>query len=140
MSAHGLAHTIRSRAHTIDPTSPSTTKWNPVRDLIAEALHVIADDVYVTTVSKPGNLSVRLEQSGGARNADVVAAMYTGSPAQLPECVEAAEKRCAGRLILTFSVDPAAGGWTLLAVVKPASMPLPSTLAREYPGATVVNC
>jgi hypothetical protein len=139
MSTYPLASSIRAVASNIDPTPPSVSKWNPVRDVLADALNESPDDFYITTVSKPGNLSVRLGQSESARTARFVGAMYTGDHKELPQCIEAAVTRCAGReLILVFIED--AMGWTLDTVVKPTSVTMPAVLVSEYPGANVVNC
>ncbi len=139
MSAFSLAASIRAAASHIDASKVSNTKWNPVRDLLAEAFNEDPDDFYVTTISKPGNLSVRLEQSAHGRSAPFVAAMYTGDLKQVAQCVEGAAKRCQGReMILVFVED--AAGWTLAAVVKPPHVGLPPVLATEYPAASVVNC
>jgi hypothetical protein len=137
MSAPGLATHIRAVSAGIDPSSKSTTKWNPVRDLLAEALNLNEDDVYVSTVSKPGNLSVRGDQSGGSRATDVFAGMYTGQMGQLGRCVTAAAKHGDGRLMLLFTGAP--GSWTLAAIVKPRGQAVPAALAAEYPTASVVN-
>lgn len=136
-SQHGLAKHIPAVSAGINPSLPSTTKWNPVRNLIAEALGVHEDNVYVSTVSKPGNLSVRGDQSGGSRDTSVFAGMYTGKRAQLARCVEAAAKHANGRLMLLFTGGP--GAWTLAAIVKPLTQAVPTVLATEYPGASVVS-
>lgn len=139
MSTYSLASTLRAVASRIDPTKVSTTKWNPVRDLIAEALNEDPDDVYVITVCKPGNLSVRLDQSSRGQTAPLVAVMYTGDRRELERCVESAVKRCAGRkMILVFAED--SSGWNLAAVVKPRAQALPTVLSAQYAGAGVVNC
>lgn len=139
MSRYSLASTLRAVAGRIDSAKVSNTKWNPVRDLLSEALNEDPDDVYVTTVSKPGNLSVRLEQSTRGRNAPVVAAMYTGNRAELPQCVESAVRRCAGRRTILVFERGSAGVWTLAALVKPSGVPVPPVLSTEYPAASVVN-
>jgi hypothetical protein len=48
----------------VDATEVSTTKWQGLRDVVAEALLVSPEDVYVTTVSKPGNLGVHARPIG----------------------------------------------------------------------------
>jgi hypothetical protein len=136
-SSPGLATHIRAIAASIDPTQPSNTKWNPVRDLLAEALNLTEDDVYVSTISKPGNLSVRLEQSASARVAEIVAAMYTGRPAELIRCIDAAVKHADGRVVLVFTGGP--GSWVVTAIVKPRAQSVPAPLPTEYPGASVVD-
>ena len=139
MSTYPLATSIRAVAAQIDPTPPSVSKWNPVKDVLADSLGEDPDDFYVTTISKPGNVSVRFGQSEHARSAPFVGAMYTGDRKQLSQCIEAIASRCAGReMVLVFTED--ALGWTLTAVVKPPSVVLPPLLASEYPAASIVNC
>jgi hypothetical protein len=137
MSSIGLAGHIRAVSTGIDPAKQSNTKWNPIRDLLAESLHLREDDVYVATISKPGNLSVRLEQSRASRAADVVVGMYTGRNAQLTQCVDAAVTHAGGRLVLLFTGGP--GSWNLTAIVKSKAQSVPSALAAEYPAASVVS-
>jgi hypothetical protein len=136
----GLALHIRDRALAIESAKVSVTKWHPISELVAEASHVDPEDVYVTTVSKPGNLSVRLEQSRKARDASIVVIMYTGIDAELERCVEAAAKRCVDRRMLLIFADNARGNKTLAAIVKPTSETVPVEIADAYPAAPVVDC
>jgi hypothetical protein len=136
----GLAGHIRDRSRLIESTKVSVTKWNPIGDLIAEAGDTDSSDVYVTTVSKPANVGVRLEQSGKARNAPIVVIMYTGANAELERCVQAAAKRCANRRMLLVFADDAEGDKTLAAIVKPSDEAIPVDIAGAYPSASVVDC
>lgn len=54
-----------------NPSAPSVTKFHPARDVLAEALGLPVDDVYVVYSSKAGNLNVRLGQSGGTERLGV---------------------------------------------------------------------
>ena len=136
----GLAGHIRDRSRLIESTKVSVTKWNPIRDLIAEATDADSSDVYVTTVSKPANVGVRLEQSRKARSALIVVIMYTGANAELERCVQAAAKRCANRRMLLVFTDNAEGDKTLAAIIKPSDEAIPVDIARAYPSASVVDC
>lgn len=140
ISEHPLAQHIRDKSLAIQSTRVSVTKWKPIGDLVAEAIGLSADDVYVTTVSKPGNLGVRLEQSRNARDASVVVVMYTGFEAELERCVQAAVKRCAGRRLLLVFADDSTGSKTLMAIVKPTDEPIPDEIAVAYPAAAVIDC
>jgi hypothetical protein len=133
-----LADHIRNRARAIDDTKVSVTKWNPIRDLLAEAAGTDSNDLYVTTVSKPGNLGVRLEQSARAREATVVVIMYTGEDDELERCVEAARKRASRRDMMLVFADDQKGDKYLAAIVKPAAVAIPTDIATAYPSAIVV--
>jgi hypothetical protein len=138
---HPLAINIDAAATAVDPTEPSTTKWNEVEALLAETLHPTTSGVYVATVSKPGNLKVRAEQSQKGVGAVALAGMYTGRQDQLDQCVASARKRCVERGLLILLFAPGVGGkWTLQAIVKPTASPVPPKLAAAYPAASVINC
>jgi hypothetical protein len=137
--SNSLANDIRNIASSVQSAKVSTTKWRPIGDVLAEALSIHPENVYVTTVSKPGNLTVRMEQSARARDAVIVAAMYTGNQPEIAACVVSAQKRSEpGRQILIFADNGA--GMTLEAIVKQASDSVPAVLAAAYPTATVVDC
>lgn len=136
----GLARHIRDRSRLIESTKVSVTKWNPIRDLIAEATNADSSDVYVTTVSKPANVGVRLEQSRKARNSLVVVIMYTGADEDLERCVQAALNRCDGRRMILVFADDSSGDKTLAAIIKPSIETIPEEIARAFPSASVVDC
>ena len=143
MSAYpsSLAAELDETAASIDPSRVSVSKWNPVRDLLAEAIGVDPTDVYVATVSKAGNYSVRFDQSRGAREADVAVAMYPDSdPAELDRIVRSAETRFAvgdRRFVLVFAFQQSQ--WSLRALLKDGSDAVPPALAAAWPAATVVS-
>jgi hypothetical protein len=133
-----LASEIRRLAQRVQSDETSTTNWRPIELAVAEALGMRAYDVYASTVSKSGNLSVRMDQSPRARAAPVFVAMFTGPRSDEDRCVEAARRHGAGRsLVLVFADD--AQGKTLLAIVKPRGQAVPATLASAYPGAGVAD-
>src|SRR4051812_38527589 len=108
-----LANDFNMAASAVDDTEVSTTKWRGVGGVLAETLGYNDDDIYVTTVSKPGNVTVRMGQSPKARGADLIVMMYTGHAAQLPQAVDTAARRAAddgnGQGVLFYS--PTGGGW-----------------------------
>jgi hypothetical protein len=118
----------------------SVSKWRPVQDLIAEALAVDPGDVYVATVSKAGNLGVRFGQSKRARDASVAIAMYDDNdPVELQRIVSSAETKFAEEdrdLVLVFA---SGRQWSLIALVKHTSDPVPPALAAAWPAATVLS-
>jgi hypothetical protein len=131
----GLARHLPALAQKVNPSAPSVPKWHPVRNLLAEALGVPENDVYVTTVSKAGNLRVRVEQSDDARNAKILVGMYTGG-VDLESTLESMKARCKRGKRLGLIVDRSAN-WRVIAIVKHRGTAVPSVLASEYPGASV---
>src|SRR2546425_5475681 len=97
-----LARDVRQVTAGIDPARTSTTKWNPLRDVLAEALHEAPRDIYPTTVSKAGNIPVRFRQSDRA-GAPIVVAVYTGPGSNdLANTINQAKARAAGRRLVLF--------------------------------------
>lgn len=143
MSAHQypLAKELDETARSIDPSRVSVSKWNPVRDLLAEAIGVDPTDVYVATVSKAGNYGVRFGQSRGAREADIAVAMYPDSdPVELDRILRSAEMRLSEedrRFVLVFAFQRSQ--WSLRALLKSRAEPVPAAVAAAWPAATVVN-
>jgi hypothetical protein len=136
----GISEHIGQRAQRINPSAPSTTNWWPVRELIAEAIGLEPEDVYVSTISKPGNLKPRSEQSQRGVSSKILAGMYTGDLNELDRCVTSAVKRCRERNLTILLFADHGQGFSLAAIIKPGSAPLPSTLATEYPAASVIDC
>src|SRR4051794_20758677 len=127
---------IRRAASGIDPAKVSNTKWLPVDAVVAEALHLPADDVYTCTISKSGNVGVRFRQSDRAESAHVVVAAYNGPPSDLDSSVEAAIGRHAkqARDLVLFFLWPS---WRLAAVLKPVGSKLPPVIASAGPSAVI---
>jgi hypothetical protein len=141
MNQHSLAHDIQQATAHVHSDEPSTTNWALVEALLAEALHLGEGAVYAATVSKPGNLTVRMSQSDTARDAEVFVAMYTGDTSVIESCVNSAVKKAKtqGRLLVLIFVDRGTG-IALEAGVKQATDPVPSPLVQAYPSATWVDC
>lgn len=137
-----LADEFERRAAPVVPSLTSNTKWEPIDALLAEELGLAEDDVYTSTVSKAGNLSVRAEQSKNA-GASVVVVMWTGkNQRDLDRTVAAAHVHCADRdLVLVaarsmISDNVGRGKWTVRAIMPSASPP--SVLTAAWPAATVI--
>src|SRR4051794_11150920 len=92
-----FAQHFAMRAGKVNPSAPSTTHWNGVRDLLAEELGREAEEVYVSTISKPGNVSVRFKQSDAAQGGPVLLAMHTDKAKNLGKTIEALRKIAAAR-------------------------------------------
>lgn len=123
----------------VDPSKPSTTKWDPVSRLIAEALHVPEHDVYTATVSKAGNLSVRTEQSkrAVASTAPIVVVMWTGpDDGDFDRTVTAAQAHLSSRtaVLVARRVGPSSK-WTMVTVLSPSGA-VPAAIATAWPKAT----
>ncbi len=138
----GLAADIRAIANDVVESNTSTTKWDPVGDVVAEALHMDPEDVYVATVGGLSrNVGVRLTQSRAARSAEVAAVMWTGGHGEpVDRAVNAAIRACRETPRLTLIFADQGSGMTLVAIVKPKGHPVPNALATEYPAASVFDC
>jgi hypothetical protein len=137
-----LARRLRAATEGVHSGEPSTINWTPASELVAEALGAEDGIVYASTVSKPGNLGVRMGQSDGAQDAEVFMAMYTGPVKTVPQCVGAAERRMQRqphrKVILVF-VD-GGHGMELVAGVRRAGEAVLPALSSAYPRATWVSC
>ena len=138
-----LANDFAHAAAPVNPSLTSTTKWRPATRLVAEALHLDDDEVYGSTVSKAGNLSVRGEQSKGAV-ARVLVAFWTGkSEADFDRTVTAARKHCTSRdLVLvarrTGQLPDSSPYWSVEVVLCPPTSTVPSAISGAWPSITVL--
>lgn len=133
-----FAKQFDSKAGKVNPSAPSVSNWNGVRDLIAEEAGLDAKELYVSTISKPGNITVRFKQSDRARKAPVLFAMYTKSTEldratnRLTELT--AERGCQGVVAASDN-----GTWEVVAImVSSPGEQLASALTRSFPGAAVI--
>ncbi len=138
-----LANDFAHAAAPVNPSLTSTTKWRPATRLVAEALHLDDDDVYGSTVSKAGNLSVRGEQSKGAV-ARVLVAFWTGkSEADFDRTVTAARNHCTSRdlvLLARRTGQPPDGSpyWSVEVVLCPPTSTVPAAISGAWPSITVL--
>lgn len=120
-----------------DPSQPKSS-YGDVRKFLAMQLGRPVDEVYVSVVSKPGNLSVRADQSPGSRRAKVFAGVLS-TPAHLDATVEAMAKRIGpGRYEGALALVPTDKGWSTTMVTTPGSgvftglqQSMPSASVRE---------
>jgi hypothetical protein len=134
-----FAQHFATRAATADPAAPSVSNWNGVRDLLAEESGFTSKEVYVSTISKPGNITVRFNQSEAARTASLLVAMYTG-PSQLERAVErlfdmVARRGCRG-VVAAYEGD----NWKIVALlVQGVEDPLVEAITSTFPDAVVLT-
>lgn len=134
-----FAHHFAARAAKVNPSAPSTTNWNGVRDLLAEELGREPEDVYVSTVSKPGNVSVRFKQSDAAQGRQVLLAMHTDKPKNLGKTIKALRKIAAPRGAFAAVAARGDGGWRIVGLVAEPDEPDTEALLQHYPQAMVVS-
>ncbi len=100
-------------------SAPSTSKFSQVEIWLAGALQTEVDSVYAVWVSKPGNLSVRLEQRGRPTR---VGFAILKSHEDLPGCLRAGQRKvgpgrpCTEALVLCSR--PTNSRWTVSAVIR----------------------
>lgn len=112
-----------------------TNSFGEVQDFIADLLKRPTSEVYVARVSKPGNLSVRADQSPRSRSAKVFVAVLASS-AHLDATVAALSTRIGptryeGGLV----VAPSQGGHWSVTIADPPGGTLAQQLATALPSA-----
>ncbi|HEU4738544.1 MAG TPA: hypothetical protein VFS54_05610 [Solirubrobacterales bacterium] len=118
---------------------PSTTNWHGTRNLIAEQVGVEPEDVYVTTISKPENVSVRFFQSKAVFRASLLIAMHTDAPATVPGTVRALREIAVEREVSAAVATIEDGKWSVVEILSQPGDEAAEELARCYPEATVVS-
>ncbi len=134
-----FAQHFAARARKVNTSAPSTTKWNGVRDLLAEELGRESEDVYVATISKPGNVSVRFKQSDAAQGGPVLLAMHTDRAKNLAKTIEALRKIAAVRGAFAAVAAQGDEGWRIVGMVAEDDESDAATLLEHYPQAIVVS-
>ena len=120
-----------------DPSQPKSS-YGDVRKFLAAELGRPTDELYVAVVSKPGNVSVRADQSPASRRAKVFVGVLSSS-AHLEATIEAMSKRIGpGRYEGAIALTPTASGWMVTLVAPAASTPF-SPLAQRFPDATTAD-
>lgn len=113
---------------------PSNALKLEIDRFFGDLLGLDATAVYTTTVSKPGNLTVRFGQSNRARSAAVPVAMIE-KPEDLEGVLRAAETHVGPgrrRAVLVVGETPG-NGWGVQAIVEPRHGPFTSMLQRHWP-------
>jgi hypothetical protein len=140
MSTSKFAQAFAAKAAKVNPSAPSNTKWNGVRDLLAEEVGVESDDVYVATVSKPGNTSVRFAQSDAADAGAILVGMNTYKPSALDQSIDAVRRVADGRVSVAALGMRVAGNWTIVAILGATGKePEVLTLSSSFPNAVVLQ-
>jgi len=134
-----FAKHFANRAGKVNPSAPSTTNWNGVRDLLAEELGREPEEVYVSTVSKPGNVSVRFKQSDAAQGGPVLLAMHTDKAKKLGKTIEALRKIAAPRGAFAAVAAQGDDGWRIVGMVADEGEANADVLLEHYPQAMVVS-
>jgi hypothetical protein len=140
ISSAELVASLAAAAAAVRPDVTSTTKWAAVDALLARALGVTPDAVYVTSVGGLSrNITVRLAQSRRAREAVVTAVIWTLGSEPLQQAIASATRACVEipRLTLIFTLDGTA--FDLAAIIAPPSLPAPAALTVAYPTAQHVH-
>lgn len=123
-----------------DREQSSTTKYRPVDNFFAELLHVPADRVYTTGISKPGNVKVRATQSSRATRSNYLvliiedasdSGVMDGSVAAAAQLVGPGQKRA---VLLVGEAGGSPGNWDVLSVVEPVGGAVLGRLQAEWPG------
>jgi hypothetical protein len=134
-----FAQHFATRAGKVNPSAPSTTNWNGIRDLLAEELGREPEDVYVSTISKPSNVSVRFKQSDAARARPVLLAMHTDLAKNLGKTIDALRKLAAPRGAFAVVAARGDGGWRIVSMLADEREPDATTLLAHFPDAIVVS-
>ena len=124
-----LAAQLSAAVASVKPRTTSTTKWDGMRSVLAGALGLPVDAVYVTSVGGLSrNVAVRLAQSRRARQASVAVLIWTPGAEPLQHATAAAVRACIEipRLTLLFTLD--AARLDLAATVAPPAIAAPAAL------------
>lgn len=138
MSNPNFRDQFAAKAARVETGIPSTTNWHGVRDLLAEEVGVPPQEIYVSTISKVANVSVRFFQSRAVFRASVLVAMHTGDPATVPGTVKAMQAIAAERGVSALVATPEEGKWAIVAILRPSGDPRLEPLAESYPEAVMV--
>jgi MoxR-like ATPase len=124
-----------------NPSATSTTKFNAVTQLIANLAGLAVNTVYTTFVSKPGNLSVRMQQRGpGVRRRLGVAVLPIA--ADLPNTVTAGRKQVGPNTFfdaLVLYVPDASNQWTAATLIEPENGTLAALFKAVYPSIVIAH-
>jgi hypothetical protein len=139
MSNPNFPGQFAAKAAKVKSGIPSTTNWHGVRNLLAEELGVAPQAIYVSTISKVANVSVRFFQSKAVFRASVLVAMHTGDPETVPGTVKAMQAIAAERGASAVVATPEERGeWSIVAILRPSGDASLEALAEAYPDAVMV--
>ena len=126
------------KAARVDTGLPSTTNWHGVRNLLAEQTGLAPQKVYVATISKPANVSVRFFQSKAVFRASVLVAMHTDESATVPGTVRAMKAIAAERGVSAVVATREEGEWSIVVILRPRGDKSLDPLAEAFPEAVMV--
>jgi hypothetical protein len=138
-SAERFREQFAAKAARVDPSATSTTKWRGVRDLVAEGVRLDPGDVYVATISKPGNVRVRFLQSVVANAGSLLLAMHTDSPANLTATIRALSRLAVERGATAAVASTENDRWEVVAILRDDSGNGAEVLATCYPEALLLD-
>jgi hypothetical protein len=115
--------------------SKPTQNKAAIGQFVAEALGVQPGEVYAATVSKPGNIMVRLRQSAAATRARIAVELVTEYPFELDRYVHATQDLVGQRLKDAVVVvgRPDGTAWSVVAVVERPGSRVAQTLLSDWP-------
>lgn len=123
-----------------DPSAPSVTKFNGVRDVFASLVGLETSDVYPVYVSKPGNTRVRFEQSGADDNASLGIAVLKDAD-DADASASAAERILQGdgaMEAIAFVGELPEHGWDVVEILHAPGSTIGTDLASLFPDALTI--
>ncbi|MGH3979897.1 MAG: hypothetical protein ACRDRZ_13010 [Pseudonocardiaceae bacterium] len=82
---------INARLHGVNHSAPSNSKYNPLAEYLAGLTGLDLASIYIVHISKPGNVTVRMEQSQRAKHAELLIGVVSN-----PDHIEAARSAVRG--------------------------------------------
>jgi hypothetical protein len=137
--AGGFRAQFAAKAKGVMAGSPSTSHWQGVEGLVTEFLGVDQNIVYASTISKPGNVSVRFDQSKSARRGKYLLGMYTGDLAELEGAVEPMRKLAEERDGVAALAACESTDWEIVAIAARRGSAEAAALIGEFPGAVQIG-
>lgn len=135
-------HELDALVESVDnPSAPSTTKFNHVRDWIAEVADLRPEKVGVYWISKPGNLGVRLRQPGLLSRKPTLVLAILAQHEDLERTVPPGQRLVGqethlGTLALCSRTP--SGRWEITTVIEPpGDRPITRRLRALFPGIAV---
>lgn len=138
MTIQSFPEQFAAKAARVQTDRTSTTNWNGVRDLIAEQAGLQPKQVYVATISKPGNVGPRFFQSKGALKASLLVAMHTDDPERIPQTVAAMKGVAVERGVSAVVAVREGGTWSVVVILRPSEDGNLDRLAGWFPEAVVL--
>lgn len=115
-------------------------KFKGVEEVLTDALDIDEERVYAAWISKPGNLTVRLDQSRRSQRADIALALIPDH-GDLAASAESAAARVAdgSKQAIVLTVPDETGTWSVSTVLVRSGNPLMADLAALLPDAELTT-